>query len=264
MTFFALAHEPILGGGSGRSLPKPLLFTAAACALFATGFSFYSIDQQLRAYRKPILQRYVVRLLLMVPIYSIASMASLFSLQAAFVIDVIRDVYEGFVIWSFFSLLVEYLGGERSLLILVHGRRPIPHVFPVSLFFRPLDISDPYTFLGLKRGILQYVQLKPILAAATIILKSLGRYDDGQLAWDNGYTWISITYNVSVFLSLYCLGMFWSGLSEDLAPFRVTSKFICIKGTQGRRVFVFVCVCVCATCCLYVSAKIGLPLPTLH
>jgi hypothetical protein len=142
----------------------------------------------------------------------------------------VRDIYEAFVILSFFSLLVEYLGGERSLLILVHGRKPIPHVFPVNLFFSPLDISDPYTFLGLKRGILQYVQVKPILAVATVVLKSIGKFDDGKLAWDNGYTWVSATYNISVFLSLYCLGMFWSGLSEDLQSFRVTSKFLCIKG----------------------------------
>lgn len=151
-------------------------------------------------------------------------------MDAAFVIDLVRDIYEAFVILSFFSLLVEYLGGERSLLILVHGRRPTPHVFPVNLFFSPLDISDPYTFLGLKRGILQYVQIKPILAVITVVLKSIGKYDDGKLAWGNGYTWVSATYNISVFLSLYCLGMFWAGLSEDLSPFRVTSKFLCIKG----------------------------------
>lgn len=163
-------------------------------------------------------------------IVSLSSLASLFSLDAAFVIDLVRDIYEAFVILSFFSLLVEYLGGERSLLILVHGRKPIPHVFPVNLFFSPLDISDPYTFLGLKRGILQYVQIKPILAVLTVVLKSFGKYDDGKLAWSNGYTWVSATYNISVFLSLYCLGMFWSGLSEDLSSFRVTSKFLCIKG----------------------------------
>lgn len=116
------------------------------------------------------------------------------------------------------------------MLILVHGRRPTEHVFPVNLFFLPLDISDPYTFLGLKRGILQYVQIKPILAVVTVVLKSFGKYNDGKLAWNNGYTWVSATYNISVFLSLYCLGMFWSGLSEDLSPFRVTSKFLCIKG----------------------------------
>lgn len=58
------------GNGSGRSLPNGILIACAASAIFATLFSFYSINQQLRNYRKPHLQRHVVRLLLMVPIYS--------------------------------------------------------------------------------------------------------------------------------------------------------------------------------------------------
>lgn len=36
----------------------------------------------------------VVRIMVMVPIYAIASFISLFSLEAAFVIDAIRDIYE--------------------------------------------------------------------------------------------------------------------------------------------------------------------------
>jgi hypothetical protein len=38
--------------------------------------------------------RMVVRIMLMVPIYAIASCVALFSLEAAFVIDAIRDIYE--------------------------------------------------------------------------------------------------------------------------------------------------------------------------
>lgn len=44
---------------------------------------------------------------------------------------------------------------SRSLLILLHGRPPTRHVFPVSIFVAEMDGSDPYTFLGLKRGILR-------------------------------------------------------------------------------------------------------------
>lgn len=44
-----------------------------------------------------------------VPIYAISSLVSLYSLQAAFYVDAIRDLYESFVIYCFFSLLVEYL-----------------------------------------------------------------------------------------------------------------------------------------------------------
>jgi hypothetical protein len=38
--------------------------------------------------------RMVVRIMLMVPIYAISSLIALFSLEAAFVIDAIRDIYE--------------------------------------------------------------------------------------------------------------------------------------------------------------------------
>ncbi|CEH18750.1 Predicted seven transmembrane receptor-rhodopsin family [Ceraceosorus bombacis] len=166
----------------------------------------------------------------MVPIYSLSSLASITSLEGAFFIDLVRDIYEAFVIYCFFALLVEYLGGERSLLILAHGRAPTKHPFPFNLLFQPMDVSDPYTFLALKRGILQYVQVKPVLAVATVFLKITGHYEEGKLSWTNGYTYVSFVYNFSVFLSLCALAMFWACLSEDLAPFRVTSKFLCIKG----------------------------------
>lgn len=45
-----------------------------------------------------------------VPIYAIASMISLYSLNIAFFLDALRDIYEAFVILCFFTLLVEYLG----------------------------------------------------------------------------------------------------------------------------------------------------------
>ncbi|TDL20506.1 DUF300-domain-containing protein [Rickenella mellea] len=189
-----------------------------------------SIYLQLKNYRKPLLQRMVVRIMLMVPIYAISSLIALFSLEAAFVIDAIRDIYEAFVIYCFFNLLLGYLGGERSLLILLHGREPKPSVFPFSLINREIDVSDPYTFLFLKRGILQYVQVKPVLALATLILKAVGKYNEGTLRATSGYLYVSIVYNISICLSLYCLAMFWLCVNEDLQPFRPMPKFLCVKG----------------------------------
>jgi hypothetical protein len=72
------------------------------------------------------------------------------------------------VIYNFFHLLLDYLGGERSLLILLHGRPPKYHVFPVSLFKSEIDVSDPFTFLFLKRGILRTYSSAELLAAALL------------------------------------------------------------------------------------------------
>lgn len=165
----------------------------------------------------------------MVPIYSVASWASVVSLQAAFYLDPLRDVYEAFTIYTFLQLLVNFMGGERSLIIMMHGRAPVSHPWPLNLWFSKVDISDPHTFLAIKRGILQYAYLKPILAVSTIIFKLTDTYKEGYISLDSGYLWSGIIYNISITVSLYALAMFWVCMSADLQPFRPMPKFLCIK-----------------------------------
>lgn len=175
-------------------------------------------------YRKPLLQRYVVRILLMVPIYAISSWVSLMSLAAAQFLDPIRDMYEAFTIYTFFQLLINFLGGERSLIIMMHGRAPKEHVWPLNYVFPKVDISDPHTFLAVKRGILQYAWLKPPLALAAIIMKATNTYQEGYVGLKSGYFWSGIVYNISVSVSLYSLGIFWVCMTRDLQPFRPVPK----------------------------------------
>ncbi|EIW75502.1 DUF300-domain-containing protein [Coniophora puteana RWD-64-598 SS2] len=218
------------GRGAGSSLPLPALIFAGLSTLVAVVVSGLSIYLQLKNYRKPMLQRMVVRIMVMVPIYAIASLISIFSLDAAFFIDAIRDIYEAFVIYCFFALLIQYLGGERELLILLHGRPPKPAVFPMTLWRHDVDASDPYTYLFLKRGILQYVQVKPMLAVASLVMKATGTYHEGDFRARSGYLYVSVIYNVSICLALYCLAVFWMCVNEDLKPFRPVPKFLCVKG----------------------------------
>ncbi|KIR40176.1 hypothetical protein I313_04097 [Cryptococcus deuterogattii Ram5] len=189
--------------GAGNHLPVWLLAMSGIFTAVATAISMMSIVLQLKNYRKPTLQRAVVRIMVMVPLYAVSSLIALFSLDAAFFIDAIRDLYEAFVIYTFLQLLITYLGGERSLLIILHGRPPIPHPFPVNIFLHPMDVSDPWVLLNLKRGVLQYVQVKPLLVLVVIALKATGTYHEGRFATDSGYTYVSIAYNASICLSLY-------------------------------------------------------------
>lgn len=163
------------------------------------------------------------------PIYSISSWVSLVSFEAAKWLDPIRDVYEAFTIYTFFQLLINYLGGERNLIITTHGRAPVNHLWPLDHVLSPVDISDPYTFLAIKRGILQYAWLKPILGISAIVMKATDTYKEGYIDLSSGYLWSGIIYNVSVTLSLYSLGLFWVCMHDDLKPFRPMPKFLCIK-----------------------------------
>lgn len=165
----------------------------------------------------------------MVPIYATSSWAAVESLTAAFYLDPLRDIYEAFTIFTFLQLLINFLGGERSLIIMMHGRPPKSHPWPLNLCFNKVDISDPHTFLAIKRGILQYAYLKPILAIATIIMKLTNTYQEGYIGLKSGYFWSGLIYNISITLSLYALAMFWVCMAQDLAPFRPMPKFLCIK-----------------------------------
>ncbi|KAF2089426.1 DUF300-domain-containing protein [Saccharata proteae CBS 121410] len=213
-----------VNGGTGQRFGHAVTIVAGVAALVA------SLLTVVKNYRKPLLQRYVVRILLMVPIYSASSWASLISLKAAFLIDPFRDVYEAFTIYTFFQLLINFIGGERALIILMHGRPPVSHLWPLNYCLAKVDISDPHTFLAIKRGILQYTWVKPLLAIATIIMKATGTYQEGYIGLTSGYFWSGLIYNVSITVSLYALAMFWVCMHEDLKPFRPMPKFLCIKG----------------------------------
>ncbi|KAL4920127.1 organic solute transporter Ostalpha-domain-containing protein [Aspergillus aurantiobrunneus] len=165
----------------------------------------------------------------MVPIYAASSWASIISLKASLWLAPIRDIYEAFTIYTFFQLLINFLGGERAVIIMMHGRPPVQHAWPLNHFLSKVDISDPHTFLTVKRGILQYTWLKPILAMVSIIMKATDTYKEGYLGLSSGYLWTGILYNISVTISLYSLALFWVCLHNDLAPFRPVPKFLCVK-----------------------------------
>ena len=112
---------------------------------------------------------------------------------------------------------------------MVHGRPPVNHLWPLNRCLGKVDISDPHTFLAIKRGILQYTWIKPILSIATIVMKATNTYQEGYVGLRSGYFWSGIVYNISITLSLYSLAIFWVCMSQDLQSFRPMPKFLCIK-----------------------------------
>lgn len=82
------------------------------------------IYQHLRFYSCPAEQRWIVRILFIVPIYAFDSWLSLifFSDNVYIYFNSIRDCYEAFVIYSFLSLCYEYLGGESNIMAEIRGK----------------------------------------------------------------------------------------------------------------------------------------------
>jgi hypothetical protein len=73
-------------------------------------------------YVRPAMQRYYIRILWLVPIYSIQSWLALRFYPEAVYFATARELYEAFVLWSFYRMLLEFFP-SRDALIVVGGRR---------------------------------------------------------------------------------------------------------------------------------------------
>ncbi|CDK27935.1 unnamed protein product [Kuraishia capsulata CBS 1993] len=210
-------------------LPTWVIIICGISSMVSVLLSVYTISSHLRNYRKPFEQRLTVRILVVVPLFAISCFLNITSETLSKAVEPIREVYEAFVIYTFFGLLTRMLGGERRIVITASGREPVAHPSFVGWVLAPLDISDPRSFLVLKRGILQYVWIKPILCVIIGVAQITGYYDTNDTSPFGVYVWVTLVYNLSVSISLYCLAMFWKCLYTDLKPFGPWGKFLCVK-----------------------------------
>lgn len=247
-----LAIDPLSHVGDGIFLQtitcKGLAGIAVWVALFITCQQIY---HHLRWYTNPAEQRWIVRILFIVPIYATYSWISLmfFNSESVYIyFFTVRDCYEGenflnlcllplnptqfiilaFVIYNFLSLCYEYLGGEGNIMSEIRGK-PIKS----SCMYGTCCLAGKTYTIGFlrfcKQATLQFCLVKPVMAFIIIFLQSSGHYHDGDWSANTGYIYITIIYNVSVSLALYGLYLFYFATRDLLTPFDPVLKFCTIK-----------------------------------
>ncbi|SCV01848.1 LAMI_0G14136g1_1 [Lachancea mirantina] len=203
-------------------VPKWWLQLCVLSSFLSVVISSISICRQLINYRKPSEQRLIVRIQVMVPLFSVTCLLACFKPQWAQTwTEPIREIYEAFVIYTFFSLLTLILGGERRIITeLCMGKAAVRHpICFIGAVLPRVDMSSPSDFLAVKRGILQYVWFKPVYCLAMTFSYKYG--------W-NHRVWI-VLYNISATLSLYDLALFWKCLYKELQQYHPWPKFLCVK-----------------------------------
>ncbi|EDS36547.1 conserved hypothetical protein [Culex quinquefasciatus] len=189
------------------------------------------IYQHLRWYTNPQEQRWIVRILFIVPIYATYSWISLlfFNSESVYVyFFTVRDCYEAFVIYNFLSLCYEYLGGEGNIMSEIRGK-PIKS----SCLYGTCCLTGKTYTIGFlrfcKQATLQFCLVKPLMAFIIIFLQAFGHYHDGDWSADGGYIYITVIYNISVSLALYGLYLFYFATRDLLTPFDPVLKFCTVK-----------------------------------
>lgn len=163
---------------------------------------------------------------MMVPIYAIYSLLTLFLFEWAPYFAMFRDMYEAYALYMFFALCVEYAGGTDSLVSSVMQQPPTKLLFPLWCF----TVQPGQKLVRVcRQGILQYALIRPIVSVVSAFLLFFGYYDEGDWQADKGYLYATIINNICVSTSLYCLAQFYQVAKEELKPYRPLLKFAVIK-----------------------------------
>ncbi|XP_038612377.1 transmembrane protein 184B isoform X1 [Tachyglossus aculeatus] len=236
----AVAAPSVSAGpaGSPAVVEQPIfLMTTAAQA--TSGFfvwtalliTCHQIYMHLRCSSCPNEQRYIVRILFIVPIYAFDSWLSLlfFTNDQYYVyFGTVRDCYEAFVIYNFLSLCYEYLGGESAIMSEIRGKS-----IESSCMYGTCCLWGKTYSIGFlrfcKQATLQFCVVKPLMAISTVILQAFGKYRDGDFDVTSGYLYVTIIYNISVSLALYALFLFYFATRELLSPYSPVLKFFMVK-----------------------------------
>lgn len=189
----------------------------------------------------PNVQKYVVRIIWMVPLYSIQSWLSLRFRDSRIYIDAVRDLYEAYVIASFVYYLIELLGGQDELVRTLRLKaRNDPqlaehlgdHGFFLNHVLKPWELGFEF-MMQCKHGVLQYVVAKTLATILTFLCQWLDIYGEGEFRWNVAYPYLAFSLNISVMYALYCLVKLFHAVNDDLRhpiDWHPLGKFLCVKG----------------------------------
>lgn len=217
---------------------------AGGFATVATVVSFWLINKHLQWYTNKREQRYIIRLLFLVPIYALISFASYLFWDHSTPLILVRDAYEAIVLTAFFYLLLNYVSPdveEQKLVLLKVGlSRDADRVarqkgeamkrwaFPLKFIkWKP---SDGLYFLQLmKWGILQYCVVRPITTLAAVILDYNGLYCESSWGPGWGHVYIVVIISLSVTVAMYCLIQLYLCIAKDVERHRPLLKLFSVK-----------------------------------
>ncbi|KAF8961776.1 hypothetical protein BGZ46_001296 [Entomortierella lignicola] len=246
--------DPLMLYGGGIKGKRHIIgwVFSGTCALIATLVSLHLIYRHAKNYNKPSEQRHIMRIVLMIPVYAIISFLSFRFYRESIYYETIRDCYEAFVIYSFFILLLTYLGdddeAQRSKITGPDKRKLL---YPLNCFYyNPLNEN----FLHyMKYGILQYTAIKPLCTFAAVVLEYYGLYCETVYDFHFGMVYLTIIDFISVSVALYCLVLFYQTINTEIQDHSPFLKFMCVK--------MVVFFCYWQTCLLSLFGAIGLLKP---
>ncbi|XP_050101134.1 transmembrane protein 184C [Anopheles aquasalis] len=204
-----------------------LILIGGLFVLCAIPISIWQIAQHTIHYTQPQLQRHIIRILWMVPIYALNALLCLVYPRKSIYMDSIRECYEAYVIYNFMKYLLNYLNLSMDLERTLETHPPTNHFFPLC-WLAPWRMGRDFVH-NCKHGILQYTVVRPLTTVIACICQIKHVYGEGQFRASVAFPYLVFVNNCTQSIAMYCLIMFYRATREELRPMRPLPKFLCIK-----------------------------------
>ncbi|KAJ5272792.1 organic solute transporter Ostalpha-domain-containing protein [Penicillium angulare] len=192
-------------------------------------------------YSNPAEQRHIIRILFMIPIYSITGFLCVYFYRYSVYYDLIGNCYEPFAIASFFALLSSYIAPD------LHSQKeyfrtivPVNWVWPLNWFqkcccgSRDKGVwrkprSGLTWFNVIWIGVFQYCILRVVLTVIAVAAEAADRYCQNSDSPKFAHIWVIVLESIAVTIAMYCLIQYYIQIKGDIAHHRPFLKILCIK-----------------------------------
>jgi hypothetical protein len=224
---------------------------AGTFCLLAILISMWHMTAHIRQFKRPFVQRKILAILWMSPIYAVTSWLSLVFPNFEGYLSIIKDFYEAYVIYQFLGFCISVLGsGDRDSVVDLLAKHT-DHLDPPMRLCgwcrgaypnsTPRELASA-VLLQCQVFAMQFVFLKPLTAVGLFVCNNtdictipvpeheIMIFGVPLHSLENPIVWLRIIQNVSVFMAFSGLIKFYHAVQDDLAWCSPFPKFLCIKG----------------------------------
>ena len=193
---------------------------SALSVLLATATTGYMYWQYLQHWTQPRTQTYVMWICSITPVWGVFGLfVNIFPAQR-YIIKVFMDLYEGFIIVVFMTLIYWYLGGRDQAHWKAEHKEPY-RCFQVCCWLRP----GGKTMRFLHACIYQFAFSRPFFSLVICVLNYTGYWSRGTPIY---LAVTAMTFGL-LFLAMWALFQVYRIFALVLKPYNVGYKFLAIK-----------------------------------
>ncbi|KAL0944798.1 DUF300 domain-containing protein [Colletotrichum truncatum] len=234
-----VSAQPLVGILSFQNF---LILIGGILTVVSCSMSFYQVFRHATNYTKPGEQRQIIRICLLVPVYSISALLSIAFHKKHAYLNGVHLLYEAFALVAFYALCCEYVETDRTEHAVSWDQNGLKKWF----FTRPFAACFPalggahYTHQKPNQGwkrfnriwfcIYQYPFVKLLVTIASYVTEANGMLcsEDGGPKYAD--FWLNKVVTIATLaVAMNCLFQFYYQSQELLSPHKPVLKFLAIK-----------------------------------